>query len=56
MEYAVVIAVIAAALMAMRVYFVRAVQERYRQSADVFGEGQQYQEGVTNVTQDNINK
>lgn len=50
-EYAVLIAVAAAALIAMRVYLVRAVQEKYRQSADVFGQGEQYARGVTQVTE-----
>jgi Flp pilus assembly pilin Flp len=49
LEYAVLIGVVAAALVAMRVYMVRVVQEKYRQSADVFGEGEQYQKGVTVV-------
>lgn len=47
MEYAVFIVVLAAALMAIRIYFLRAVQEKYRQSADVFGGGDQYERGVT---------
>ncbi len=50
LEYAVLIGVVAAALVAMRVYMVRAVQEKYRQSADVFGEGEQYAKGITQVT------
>jgi hypothetical protein len=36
--------------MAMRVYFTQAVQEKYRQTGDVFGEGEQYARGVTTVT------
>ncbi len=44
----------AAALIAMRVFMVRAVQEKYRQSADVFGQGEQYEPGVTQVT-DSLN-
>ena len=50
LEYAVVIIIVAAVVVAMRVYFVRAMQEKFRQSADVFGEGEQYHEGVTSVT------
>lgn len=51
LEYSVVIIVIAAALVAMRVYLVRSVQEKYRQSADVFGEGEQYAQGITQSTE-----
>jgi len=36
--------------MAMRWYILGSIQEKYRQSADVFGEGEQYEEGVTRVT------
>lgn len=49
MQYAVLIALVAAAFMAMRAYLLGAIQEKYRQSADVFGEGEQYQEGITKV-------
>lgn len=51
LEYAILIAVLVAAFIAMRIYFVRSVQEKYRQSADVFGEGEQYARGVTQVTE-----
>jgi len=47
LQYAVLIILVAAAFMAMRSYLLGALQEKYRQSADVFGEGEQYQEGVT---------
>ncbi len=53
LEYAILIAIIAAVVMAMRIYFVRAVQEKYRQAADVFGEGEQYERGVTVVANEN---
>jgi hypothetical protein len=43
LEYAVVIIVIIAALLAMSVYIRRAVCGRLRGSADVFGGGRQYQ-------------
>lgn len=52
LEYAVLIALVAAALIAMQVYFRRSVQEKYRQSADVFGQGEQYAKGATGVTDD----
>ncbi|MDD4953399.1 MAG: hypothetical protein PHG40_00645 [Candidatus Omnitrophica bacterium] len=51
LEYAVFIMVIAAALFAMRIYFARAIQEKYRQAGDVFGEGEQYQPGVTQTAE-----
>lgn len=50
LEYAVLIIIVVAALLAMRVFMSRAVQERYRVSADVFGQGEQYAKGVTKVT------
>ena len=45
------IGIFAAALIAMRVFMLRAVQEKYRQSADVFGQGEQYAPGKTQVTE-----
>jgi hypothetical protein len=47
LAYVVLTAVIVAALVAMRVYFVRSIQEKYRQVGDVFGQGDQYGPGVT---------
>ncbi len=47
LAYVVLTAVIVAALLAMRVYFVRSVQEKFRQAGDVFGAGEQYEPGVT---------
>lgn len=49
-EYALLIAVMVGALIAMRVYVVRGVQEKYRESADVFGQGEQYASGRTLIT------
>jgi predicted nucleic acid-binding Zn-ribbon protein len=46
-EYAILIAVVAAVLFGMRIYMERAVQQKFRESADVFGEGEQYAKGVT---------
>ncbi len=46
-EYAVVIAVVAAALVTTKTYFTRAVMEKHRQGADVLGQGEQYALGVT---------
>lgn len=45
--YAVLIAIIIAALIAMNRYLTRAVQGKLRDSADVFGGGAQYAPGVT---------
>ena len=45
--YVVLTAIIVAALMAMRTYFARSVQEKFRQAGDVFGGGEQYEPGVT---------
>ena len=39
------IAVTVGALIAMRVYVLRGVQQKYRESADVFGQGEQYAAG-----------
>lgn len=50
--YTLLIIVVAVALLAMRTYLVRSVQEKYRQSADVFGEGEQYAPGSTQVIED----
>lgn len=47
LEYSILIVIVAIALFCMKLYFGRAVQEKYRQSADVFGEGEQYATGVT---------
>lgn len=45
LEYAILLLIVAVALVTIRVYAVRAFQERYRQSADVFGQGEQYETG-----------
>lgn len=57
LEYSVLIVIVAIALLCMKLYFGRAVQEKYRQSADIFGEGEQYATGITesiDVTKGNI--
>ena len=46
-EYAVLIAIVVAALIGMQVYIKRAVCGRWRGAADVFGYGRQYEPGVT---------
>lgn len=50
LEYAVLIAVVVGALIAMRIYITRSVQAKFKQGADVFGQGEQYEKGVTQVT------
>src|SRR3989338_6170698 len=47
LEYSILISVAAAALIGMRVYLTRAVQEKYRQAAEVYGQGEQYAKGIT---------
>ena len=47
LERAVLIAVVAAALIAMSVYIRRAISGRFRDAADSFGFGRQYEPGVT---------
>ena len=49
-EYVIVIAVIVAALLAMQFYLRRAVCGRIRSAGDAFGQGRQYEPGVTAVT------
>ena len=46
-EYAVLISIVVFALLAMRVYMQRGIQQKYREAADVFGQGEQYERGVT---------
>jgi Flp pilus assembly pilin Flp len=41
-EYAMVIAIVAGALFAIGIYYQRAVHGRWRQAADIFGFGRQY--------------
>jgi len=41
--YALLIAVAVAAIIAMSVYMKRRIQGSYRKSADVFGQGEQYE-------------
>lgn len=44
-EYAILIAVVAAALLAMQAYIRKAVSGRWRQQADSIGFGMQYEPG-----------
>ena len=49
-EYAIVIVLVVTAIVGMKLYFQRSLQERYRQSANVFGQGEQYAKGRTQET------
>jgi chromosome segregation ATPase len=49
-EYVILVAIVAAVLVGIRIYMERAVQQKFRESADVFGEGEQYAKGVTRAT------
>ncbi|MBI4355536.1 MAG: hypothetical protein HY597_03680 [Candidatus Omnitrophica bacterium] len=51
-EYAVLIAVVVAALLLMQRYVKGAIAQRWRSAGDVFGFGQQYEPGVTQITKD----
>lgn len=50
-EYALLIALIVAALLAMQFYVRRAMCGRLRMTGDGFGQGRQYQPGVTVITE-----
>jgi len=49
-EYAVLIVVILAALLAISVYFKRAISGRWREAADTFGYGRQYDKQIIGIT------
>jgi Flp pilus assembly pilin Flp len=42
LEYAILIAILVAALLGMAVYIKRAISGKFRESGDVFGYGRQY--------------
>jgi len=46
-EYAVLIAILAAALVGMAVYAKRALAGKWRAVGDTFGQGRQYEPGIT---------
>ncbi|MBI5873179.1 MAG: hypothetical protein HZB36_03445 [Candidatus Omnitrophica bacterium] len=50
MEYVILISVIFLALLAMQTTLRRAVSSRWKDAADSFGSGRQYEEGVSTVT------
>ncbi len=47
LEHAALIAITAAALVGMAVYLKRAINSKYREVGDVFGQGRQFEPGVT---------
>jgi hypothetical protein len=49
--YAVIIGIVTAALLAMQIFMARTFKQKFRQSVDTFGEGEQYERGVTRVTE-----
>ena len=49
LEYSVLIAIVVAALLCMQIYVKRAICGRWRQAADVFGSGRQYEPNVTQI-------
>lgn len=56
MEYALLIMALVAALIAMAVTVRFHIQGRFKQSADVFGRGEQYEPGVTECYDKDGNK
>lgn len=46
-EYAMLVAVVAIAFIGMQVYLKRAVSGKWKQSIGIFGQGRQYQPGLT---------
>ncbi len=46
-EYAVLVALVVAALIGMQTYIRRAICGRWRDAADTFGHGRQYEPGLT---------
>ncbi|MFQ5680490.1 MAG: hypothetical protein ACE5GG_00320 [Candidatus Omnitrophota bacterium] len=49
LEYALSIVLVVGALMVMAGFIRRSLQARWQDAADVFGEGRQYEKGVTAV-------
>lgn len=49
LEYVMLTIIVMAALLAMQVYLRRAVMARYREAADTFGFGRQFEPGVTSI-------
>jgi len=49
LEYALVVAVVAAAVLGIEIYIKRAISGRWRQAADTFGYGRQYNAPEINI-------
>ena len=47
LEHAVLVAVIVAAVLSMAVYLKRAINSKYREVGDAFGQGRQFEPGIT---------
>jgi len=52
LEYCILIGIVVTASITARIYLTRILQEKYRQSADVYGGGVQYEKGLTNIITD----
>lgn len=52
MEFVALVIVVLGAFIGMRIFLQRAFHERSRETADVFGQGEQYQPGVTREIRD----
>lgn len=50
--YAAIIAIIAFALILMSRYVQRAIQGKHREAGDIFGMGEQYESGVTDIDEE----
>ncbi len=49
LEYALLIAAVAAALVAMQLALRRAISARWKESIDTIGDGRQYEQGATSI-------
>lgn len=50
-EYSLLIAIVAAALIGMQIYVKRAISGNWKQAGDTFGFGRQFAPGVTQTTE-----
>ncbi|MCX5709633.1 MAG: hypothetical protein NT088_02755 [Candidatus Omnitrophica bacterium] len=49
-EYVALVLIVLGAFIGMRIFLQRAFHERARETADTFGQGEQYEPGVTQIT------
>ncbi|MCX5711223.1 MAG: hypothetical protein NT060_04640 [Candidatus Omnitrophica bacterium] len=49
-EYVALVLIVLGAFISMRIFLQRAFHERARETADTFGQGEQYEPGVTRIT------